>query len=220
MKRLLADFVAVLAAVGAAVAQNSPTPVPATDTANLAAGAPAPAKTGVIRLGLVQPKMEMGPTATPEALRTVLTQYLSGPQVEVVPITAMVPLQVEPEAKQKSCEYLFYASLSQKQGGRFGLLRGAQAMTHVVPVIGLAGRTGAVLGQAAAATAISAAAQLSSGVTAKSEVTFQYQLLAPGTAAPIVADSQKTKAQSDGQDVITPLIEQAATAVAHVLLKK
>ncbi len=244
MKRLLTILTAVFAAVSAAMAQDAPmqapaadaatlaawsraaeamamaSQAPATEAANAAATEPAPKKPGVIRLGLVQPKLEMGAGATPEALRSVLTRYLSGPQIEVVPITGMVPVQVEADARQKGCDYLFYASLAQKQGRRFGLLRAAQAMTYMVPVIGMAGRAATVLGHAAAMTAVNAAAQLSSGVTAKSEVTFEYQLLASAATSPILADSQKAKAESNGQDVITPLIEQAATAVANLLLKK
>ncbi len=220
MQRLLTILIAGLATVVVALAQNFPAQVEGTDTANVPAAAVLPKKPGVIRLGLLQPKMEMGAAASPEALRTLLTQYLSGPQIEVVPIAAMVPLQVEAEAKQKSCDYVFSASLSQKQSRRFGLLGGAQAMSNMVPVIGMAGRAGAVVGRAAAMTAISAASQLSSTVNAKSEITLQYQLLAPGTASPIIADAIKAKAQSNGQDVITPLIEQAATAVANAVLKK
>lgn len=220
MKRLLTALVIILVAVVAAVAQYPPGQMPDADAASLPATALAPKNPGVIRIGLVQPKLDMGAAASPEALRFLLTQYLTGPQIEVLPITAMLPLQVEAEARQKSCDYLLYATLSQKQNRRLGLLRGAQAMTHMVPVIGMAGRTGAIVGQAAAMTAISAATQLSSTVSAKSEVTLQYQLLAPGTASPIVSDSKQVKAQSNGQDVITPLVEQAATAVANALLKR
>jgi hypothetical protein len=221
MKNLLTVLIVVLAAFAVAVAQNPPTQAPATDAANAPAAAPAPKRPGVIRLGLVQPKLDMGiPGAAPEALRTLLTQYLTGPQIEVVPIAAMIPLHVEAEAKQKECNFLFYASLSQKRGRGFGFLRGAQSMTSMVPVIGMAGGTGAIVGRAAAMTAINAASQLSSEVKAKSEVTLQYQLVAPGAASPLIANADKVKAESDGQDVITPLVEQAATAVTTALLKK
>ncbi len=219
MKRLLATVIVILAA--AAVAQNLPTQLPATGAAIAPAAALAPKRPGVIRLGLVQPKLDMGtPGGVPEGLRTLLMQYLTGPQIEVVPIAAMIPLQVEAEAKQKECDFLFYASLSQKRGRGLGFLRSAQSMTSMIPVIGMAGGTRAIVGQAAAMTAISAASQLSSVVKAKSEVAFQYQLVAPGVASPLIASTDKVKAESDGQDVITPLVEQAATAVATALLKK
>jgi hypothetical protein len=120
-----------------------------------------------------------------EAMRAMFTQYLTGPTVELIAIQAALPVQVEAEATQKECDYILYSGLSQqtpKKSG-FGLLKNAHAMTGMMPVIGMSGRTGAIVGQAAAQTALSVAGELSSGVKAKSEVTLAV-FAATGSAAP------------------------------------
>ena len=219
MKRLLAEILAIGSLTIVALAQTAP-------IGGLPIAAPVPAqnlkKPGVIRIGIVQPRMDMGPAGANagEALRVVLGQYLGGPTLEAVPLTAMLPIQAAAEGQQKQCDYILYATLTQKKSGGLGLLKSAQSMAGMVPVLGMAGRTGAIVGEAAAHTALTAASQVASGVKAKSEVSFEYQLIAPGATSPLAANSEKAKAQSDGQDVITPMVEHAATAITGALLKK
>jgi hypothetical protein len=220
MKRLIAAMISAALFAGAASAQ---TIQPAYTVSVTPAAVQMPAKrSGTVRIGLVQPKLDLGPATanSAEALRSLLGQYLVGPNIEVVPLSAMLPIQAEAEAKQKDCDYILYASLSQKKSGGLGFLKSAQSMTGMVPVIGMAGRTSAIVGQAAAHAALSTAGQLAAGVKAKNEVTFEYRLVAPGSPSPLLADIEKSKAQSDGQDVITPMVEQAATAIVGTLAKK
>lgn len=219
MKRLLAEILAIGSLAVAALAQTAP-------IGGLPIAAPAPAqnpkKPGAIRIGIVQPRMDMGPAGANagEALRVLLSQYLSGPTLEAVPLTAMLPIQAAAEGQQKQCDYILYATLSQKKSGGLGLLKSAQSMAGMVPMLGMTGRTGAIVGQAAAQTALSAAGQVASGVKAKSEVSFEYQIIAPGATSRLAADSEKTKAQSDGQDVITPMVEHAAMAIISAFAKR
>jgi hypothetical protein len=151
-----------------------------------------------------------------EALRGLLSRYLAGPNVELMPMQAVLPTQVEEEAQQKECDYILFAALTQqaqKRSGGFSLLKNAHAMTGMVPVLGMTGRTGALVGQAAAQTAVNLAAEVSAGVKAKSEVSLEYRLIAPGAASPALANTEKAKADADGQDVITPIVERVAAAV-------
>ena len=223
IKRLLAKILAIgsITCTFTAFAQTAQPGFPPA-----AAGTPmttlGPKKPGVIRVGVVQPRMDMGPAGAnaSEALRVLLGQYLGGPTLEAVPLTAILPIQAAAEAQQKQCDYVLYASLSQKKSGGMGLLKGAQSMAGMVPVLGMAGRTGAIVGQAAAQTALNAAGQVASGVKARSEISLEYQLIAPGSSSALVANNEKTKAQSDGQDVITPMVERAATAITGALIKK
>ena len=87
-------------------------------------------------------------------------------------------------------------------------------------MLGAAHGAGGAIAGAAAGTALSGAAGAASFVKAKSEVTLEYRLLAPQNPAPVLAISSKGKAQQDGEDVITPLVEQAATGIIKELLKK
>lgn len=185
-------------------------------------------KPGIVRLGIVMPKSQLaqsaqGPAAG-EPLRVMLEQYLAGPSVEVVSIAALLPEQIEAEGKAKSCDYLVYSSISQKKAsGGFGMLRNASSMANMIPMVGMMNGAGAAMGAAAAATSVAATAQaasLSTAVKAKGEVTLDYHLNATGNAAPLLTNSLKAKASADGEDVVTPLVEQEAAAIMTAVTKK
>jgi hypothetical protein len=129
---------------------------------------------------------------------------------------------VEAEAKEKECQFVLSATLAQqvhKKGG-LGMLKSARAMTGMVPVVGMSGRTGAVVAQAAAQTAIGVASEMSSNVKAKSEIRFEYRLAAPGSGEPAASNTEHVKAETDGQDVITPMVERMAAAVVGAAVKR
>jgi hypothetical protein len=50
-------------------------------------------------------------------------------------------------------------------------------------------------------------------VKSKDDVSVQYQLVPAGQTTPVVQNSLQGKAKSDGEDVLTPLLTQAATDV-------
>jgi hypothetical protein len=47
---------------------------------------------------------------------------------------------------------------------------------------------------------------------------YKLEAIAPG--APVLEKTQKMKAQEDGQDLITPLVESAAEAVGVAVMAK
>jgi hypothetical protein len=87
--------------------------------------------------------------------------YLNGPTVEIIPLAARIPVQVEAEAQQSACEYVLYTSVVQKKGGGgFGKLLAAAApiASVMLPGVGgLAGNYGAIMAGQAVASAASAA---------------------------------------------------------------
>ncbi len=188
---------------------QTPAPVAAV-TAAPAPATPAAKKPGVVRIGIAMPRAQwgqgtQGPSAG-EPVRGVLSQYLSGPTLEAVSLAALLPQQVEAEAREKQCDYVVYSSM-----------RGATTLGSYAPSMGSARGVAGTIGVASAATGATVSAQqsaaVSSSVRSKSEVTFEYALHAPGNPAALVSNSYKAKAQTDGEDVVTPLIEQAASAV-------
>jgi hypothetical protein len=211
----------------AVLAANSPTPQQADAALTAAAAVPmavSDKKRGVIRVGIVMPKAQIGQAQGPaagEPLRSTLMQYLASPSLEVVSIVALLPEQEEAEAKVKQCDYLVYSTFTQKKsGGGMGLLKGAVRMASMIPMVsGMASAAGAIAA-AGAATAASQAATLSSGLTAKSQITMDYHMSAPGTGASVLSNTLNSKAAADGEDVITPLIEQEATAIMAELTKE
>lgn len=193
----------------------------------VAAGtAPVGKKPGVVRIGIVMPKTQLGQgaqgPAASEALRAILAQYLTGPSIEVTSIAALLPEQIEAEAGTKQCDYLIYSSFSQKKsGGGMGFLKGASGMASMIPMLGGASAAmGAVTAATSAATAAGQAASLSSGIRAKSEVVLAYHVTALGSSSPILSNSISAKATADGEDIISRLIEQEATAIMAQLTKK
>ncbi|MBV9301935.1 MAG: hypothetical protein JOY62_08695 [Acidobacteriaceae bacterium] len=214
--QMLAQYV-LRKSQSAAPQQGAPTA--GASVAATPAAALADKKMGVVRIGIVMPKMQLGqgpqdPSAG-EPMRNILAQYLTGPSIEVTSIGALLPQQIEAEATANRCDYLVYSSLTQKKsGGGLGFLKGASGMAGMIPMLGGASAAmGAVTAAATAATAAQQAASLSSGIRAKSEVVVAFHVKAAGSSSPVLSKSISAKATADGEDIISPLIEQEATAI-------
>src|SRR5580765_8032741 len=86
----------------------------------------------------------------------------------------------------------------------------------------LRGSAGSAAGRVAANAATSAAAaaapSFAGNVKSKDEVTLDYRL-ETGDGTIVVKNAGKAKVAADGQDLLTPLIERAAEAVAVAVLK-
>ncbi|MBS1852641.1 MAG: hypothetical protein JST79_17180 [Acidobacteria bacterium] len=180
-------------------------------------------KEGVVRIGLVPTSAQLGNPGTDagEGIRATLGKYLSGVKVETVSLAALLPVNVNAEAQEKQCDFVLYSTLTQQQGGHggFGFLKGATAASGMVPMMGMGHGVGGAMAAASASAALNGVNTAVSQVKAKSEVTFSYKLIKPGTDAPVLSNALKAKASSDGQDIITPLIEQAASAVVSQVNK-
>ena len=195
--------------------------------AQTAAGQNGSAKApGIIRIGVASPTFQMGPApavdGASEGVRGVMMKYLAGPSFEIVPLTALLPVQIQAEGRQKECDFVIYSALSAKQKGSSGLgfLKGVSQMSNVIPMLGAAHGAAGAIASAAAGTVLSGVAGAASMVKAKSEVSFEYQLIAGGSSAPVLSDVVKTKANQNGEDVITALLEKAAGAMLNMILSK
>ena len=196
------------------------------------AGAPAPGAKS--RICLVLPKAQLGQGSSGEdvgePVRQTLISYLSGPTADLVPLAARIQIQIEAEAQQSSCEYVLYTSVVQKKGGGgFGkfLAKAAPIASMIPGVGGMTGSYGAMMaGQVVAQAAATAAAQSAQqeamdAITGASEqnikkgdqVTLEYQLMKTGLAEPFATKSASAKASENGEDLLSPLIEQTATEV-------
>jgi hypothetical protein len=210
-------------ATGQSGGQITVTATPPAATVLVASNLP-PKKPGIMRIGVVQPKqVGQGSSAinVSEPLRAAIIQYLSGPAAEVTPITAMLSSQIDAELRQKECDYVLYSSISQKlNSGGFGMLKKAMPAASMIPMVGALGGVAGAVATSAAGAAITGAAGIASTVKAKSEVTFDYKLMAAGRETAVLANSTTAKAKVDGEDIITPLIEQAASAILGEVTKK
>jgi hypothetical protein len=215
------------AAGGERAAEESAAGVPVaagTPAAGPLAAPNAPKRPGAVRIGIVMPKAQLtsgDARAAAEAVRNAFAGYLNGPSVEVVALTALLPLHAAEEARQSQCDYVLYSSLTQKKGGgggMFGRALGniAGAAVGHIPV----NTAGEAAARSTAAAGVYTTASVAGSVKARDELTLEYRLEAADGARPGTANTAKAKARSDGEDVLTPLIEKAATAVVSVVTKK
>jgi hypothetical protein len=192
-----------------------------------------PKAPGKIRIGVAPPEAQVGQGNNAGAdystpIRNAEVALMSGPAIEIAALDSHIAIQLQAEAQQKQCDYVLFSNVAVKHssGGGFGKFAKfggvAASLTPVgAAARGMAGAAAASAASAAASAAAQAAQQqavsqlagFNGQIKSKDDVTVQYQLVAAGQAAPLLQDSLKGKAKSDGEDVLTPLLQQAATTV-------
>ncbi|HEY0764932.1 MAG TPA: hypothetical protein VGD61_21315 [Pyrinomonadaceae bacterium] len=187
---------------------NPSTTQPSTAPASTALG---PKRAGVIRIGVVAVKpgnMTEGMDAQQMSLavRNTMMENLKASNIEAVPIDGSGGIQAE--AQQKDCDYLVFANVALKKGGGgFGSFMNSAA-GKVASNVGYGSGTAAVV-----ATNAVVAATVAQNIKAKDEMTLDVRLERPGATTSTFAQSYKGKAKSAGEDIITPLVQQAAQAL-------
>lgn len=201
------------------------TTVAASSTPNVATGS-TPKKSGVIRIGLILPNIQMNAgnaAQAAEAVRSAFATYLTGPTLEVVPLTARLPSLAMDEARQSQCDYVLSSSMTVKKGGggssMFGRAIGniAGSAAGHIPGGGSAA-TGAA--RSTVITGVYTTAAIANSIKARDEVTLEYRLDPTDSTKPGLNDKAKSKASRDGEDAVTPLIERAAQVVVNAVVRK
>jgi hypothetical protein len=185
--------------------------------------APAPPK---ITICLATTMVESAPgkvSDVAEAVRAVFTEYLTGPSIDVMPLQSKLPSQVDREAREAGCPFVVHTTLRHvsKAGGGLGgkLLGGAvhggswAAGSAIGGAVG--GTAGQVVGGAATGAANNAGYAAYYGSTkARDELTLGTRLTAAdGTV--LVDRNDKRKAESDGEDLLTPIVQRAADQIVQ-----
>ncbi len=182
-------------------------------------------KEGVVRVGLANVKTgsvgeSMNATKLAGAIQNTLIQYLKTPQIELVALEAKLPSAIEAEAKSKECDYVIYSTISHKKGGGgfgFGKALGSIAGSAVSSV-GYSNTAGAIASRTAS-TVIYTAASTAGNIKSKDELTLDVKVNS-ASGASALAKQYKAKAKSDGEDIISPIVEQAAQAILDAVAKK
>ena len=205
----------------ASPAESAAAPGSQTATAPGIVALNAPKKQGVVRICQMMPKTQVttgNAAQAAEAVRSAFAGYLVGPRLEIASLNARLKSQAMEEAKQGECDYVLYASMTQKKGGGGGMFSravgnvvGATAGHIPVSTPGEAAARGAVI------TGVYTTANIASNIKAKDEITLEYNLESVGGARPTLSKTEKAKAKSDGEDVLTPLIERAAEAIVAAM---
>ena len=179
-------------------------------------------QSGVIRVGLSGIKTGsvgdgMNAQALAGAIQTSLGEYFKGTGVEIVLLEAKLSSAIEQEAKNSNFDFVLFAQVSHKRGGGgFGGLRSiGNVLGGAVPY------GGSVAGQVAAETArvtIWTAADAAASIKAKDELTLDVNLKKTDGSAALTRQF-KSKAKSEGEDIISPIVEQATQAIVDFVSK-
>jgi hypothetical protein len=153
-------------------------------------------------------------TRVATAVRDLFAGFLKGPSLKTVLLEARLPSQAALEARQKRCGQLLIPSVTRKAGGtRTGSIisRAAGVAATRVPYTGAVGAVTA----GAVASGGEALYMLSLNTRKKDEIELGYRLGAPDDVERTKAVSAKAKANTDGEDLLTPLVEKAAGKIAE-----
>ena len=195
---------------------NVPANIPSTAPITNALG---PKREGVIRLGLAAVKPGntaegMDATQLALAVQNTFLQQVKATNVEVVALQA-TGAAIQAEAQQKQCDYVIFANVAHKKGGGgFGSML-SSSVGKVASNVGYGSGTAAVV----AANTV-AAATVAQNIKAKDEVTLDVRLEKPGSTTPSFAQTYKGKAKSAGEDIITPLCQQATQGMIEAVTKR
>ncbi len=213
---------------------------PAANTAVAAPQQLGPKAPGKIRIGIAPAQAQMGQGNNPQAdygtpIRNAILYMMNGPAIEVAPLDARIPIQLQAEAQQKQCDYILLSNVTVKHssGGFAKFMKAGSMAANMNPMIMMTKSVSAMAasqaaGQAAAQAAAMTAQQqalnqlstFNGQIKSKDDVTVDYELYPAGQDQPKLQNSLKGKAKSDGEDVLTPLIQQAATNIFTDVTKK
>jgi hypothetical protein len=158
-------------------------------------------------------------TAVAMSVRSLFQSYLTGPSLRSIALNAKLLSQANEEATQMQCTKVLTVSLARKAGGnsKSKVAAAAQAAgtaAGYIPGGGIAEI--AVAGAAAGAQAIGSLAQ---NTRAKDEMRMEYRVTTVDGAQILGPKSDRLKARSNGEDIVTPLVERAAISIAFVVTK-
>lgn len=216
----------ILSAAAVFAQQETPTPTPEGDSQNTQTSSVEPKKEGVVRIGLIKPRVQLGQNSEQdigESIRQLFVNYLNGAAIETVLIESKTPAQIGVEARQKECNFVLFSSVSQKQKNSiFGNLVkiAVPVLISSVPGTGNVGVQQGGISGAAQQSAQTMMNTVAESVKAKDVVVLDLNLSSLTNRSMFVKKELKAKASADGQDVLTPLIEQASEAIAETIIKK
>lgn len=180
-----------------------------------AAGLPEKAP-DTMRVCLVQPRVHLAgadAAKSADSVRNILMSYLQGPTMQVAELSSRLPSQYAIEAAKADCNFVLATTLTHRRGssGKGAELLGK--LNNATPYI-----PGAASARAATASAVLQTAQdFASTVKARDDMQLEVKLNGLGDPNAVLQKTLKRKAKSDGEDLLTPLVEGAAEAVGEAI---
>jgi hypothetical protein len=154
------------------------------------------------------------------AVRELFASYLTAPTFKTISLEAKLPMVALNEAKEKECPNVLVVTLTGKQSSnKLGKLVGSAAGSAAVYVPG-SSSTGANVVRGAVHGTGYAISSLASSTKAKDEVKLEFRIQTPEKATKIGPASEQAKAEVNGEDILTPVVQRAATQIATALMKR
>ncbi len=181
-------------------------------------------KPGTIRIGVAVKTTAVGEGITANdlsmAVQNTLGEYLKGTRVEIVPLEAKLAATQANEAKAKSCDFVLNISAALKKGGGGGFGGFGKALGGVIAQTGGGswGNTAVNNAGRVAASTIVTATTFSGNVKSKDELSLDLKLLSSSDNSTALAKQFKSKAKSDGDDIISAVVEQAAQEILDAVV--
>lgn len=168
-------------------------------------------------IAVFSPAVEGVPGSAADAAKGVgdlIASYLQGPTMKAVVLEAKLPSLAAEEAQQKGCEPLLITSVHRKSGGGHGFMKAlgqaAGTASWNLPYGGSAASSVARAGTAAGLQTVSSLAQ---STKAKDELSFEYRLQSADGKVQFGPRTDKRTAKTDGEDLLTPVVEHAAETI-------
>ena len=161
------------------------------------------------------------PAQASAAVTELVKSYLTGPTLSVTPLTARLASQAREEAHRASCKFVLFVTVKQERKRSSGVLG---------QIVGRAARDAAWEANVRASTAATrvatmgavgaarAAADIAATTKTRDELELSYTLESENGAV-LKQSTAKRKATSDGEDLLTPLVEHAAEEIAAIVAK-
>jgi hypothetical protein len=140
----------------------------------------------------------------------------------VVTLDARLSVHALEEAKQKSCGRVLTIALEKKRGGNkmatIGKVAG-QAASGAASGMGYGATAGAAAARGAANAATQVVNDAARSTRAKDEINIEYKITSAAGKSELGPKKDKQKAGVDGEDLLTPLVQRAAEAIATSIQK-
>jgi hypothetical protein len=139
-----------------------------------------------------------------------------------MPLAALSPEDVEAEAGAKECDFILYTSITRRaaSSGKRDLWREAAQLSQYIPLVGPGHTTPGAGASLTAGAVLTGAGEAARVIKARDKVTLEFRLLAVENIVPVRTGSLHAKATEDGQDLITPLVQQEAASVVNAIRNK
>ena len=162
-------------------------------------------------------------TAFASSLRDLFASYLTGPSLRAINLESRLASQAIEEARSKECGYVLLTKIAKKRddGNGWGKALGqaaGSAAYYGIPSYG--GSAAANAARGAVVAGAQAVSTLSATTRAKDELMLEIRLGTVDTVLRATPKTEKAKAKSDGEDLLTPLVEKASEAIAAVVVRK